>query len=62
MLEPDFLFDDERFVWGKRRTVRGEERSQVALMRGKVPVNVFVTGAGRRKLAKYAEGPMLEVR
>lgn len=27
MLEPDFLFDDERFVWGKRRTVRGGEKS-----------------------------------
>ncbi|KAG0728157.1 hypothetical protein GWK47_033090 [Chionoecetes opilio] len=58
VLDPDFLLDDSRFVWAKRRMFRGEPKSQVvALMRGPVPNRAFINGAGYRNLAPYVDEP-----
>jgi len=60
ILDPDFLLDDDRFVWVRRHTSRGEERSQlVALVKGEVPEKVFISGAGYRRVAPYVEPPVM---
>ena len=60
ILDPDFLLDDERFVWVRRHTSRGEERSQlIALVKGEVPEKVFISGAGYRRVAPYVEPPVM---
>lgn len=38
VLDPDFIFDDDRFVWARRHEVRGKKKNLVvALMKGDVP-------------------------
>ncbi|XP_069171278.1 uncharacterized protein [Procambarus clarkii] len=60
ILDPEFILDDQRFVWAKRHLIKGEARSQVvALVRGEVPEKVFITGAGYRHVAKYVEEPII---
>jgi len=60
VLDPEYLLDDERFVWVKRNESRGEERSQlVALVKGEVPERVFISGAGYRRVAPYVEPPVM---
>ena len=61
ILEPDFILDDERFVWAKRREVKGEKKNQViALMKGEeIPERIFISGIGYRKIARYIDQPVL---
>lgn len=60
ILDPNFLLDDDRFVWAKRREVKGEKKNQViALMKGGVPEKVFISGIGYRKVAKSIEQSVL---
>lgn len=59
MLDPNFLLDEERFVWIKSHEVRGEEWSQlVPLVKGEVPEWVFISGAASATDGATSHGPV----
>lgn len=57
--DPEFLLDDERFKWAERHMVRGRMKNQVvALIKGdEIPQEIFVNGAGKRRIQPYVEEP-----
>lgn len=58
ILDPDFLLDDNGFVWGRQHEVGGEKDQVVALMKGDIP-NIFISGVIYGRTAEFDEQPAL---